>query len=88
MYSVGSYARIYVVEDLGHAVTMVEKAFSLEVANLLLPKSRTLSEQLSAKTICSIKVCPLTPSNVKADANAIDVVTGTVPIFGSVECII
>jgi hypothetical protein len=67
---------------------VAEKAISPEITNLLPPKSRTLSEQLSAKTICSIKVCPLTPSNVKADANAIDVVTGTVPIFGSVECII
>jgi hypothetical protein len=32
---------MYVEEDLGHIVNMVEEVISQEVANLLLPKSST-----------------------------------------------
>jgi hypothetical protein len=79
----GSYARIYVVEDLGHIVNMVEEAISREVVNLLSSKSSTFSRQLSAETVCSSVVCPLTPSNAEVcptTANVVNAATGIIPL--------
>jgi hypothetical protein len=81
---------MYVEEDLGHIVNMVEEAISREVANLLLPKSSTFSGQLSAKTVCSRMMCPLTPSNVEVrptTANVADAATSIIPLCCSIVCI-
>jgi len=34
------------------------------------------------------KVYSFAPGNVKVDANAIDIVIGTIPLFGSVVCVL
>jgi hypothetical protein len=81
---------MYVEEDLGHILNMVEEAISREVANLLPPKSSTFSRQLLAETVCSSIVCPLTPSNDEVrptTANAVDAATGIIPLCCSIVCI-
>jgi hypothetical protein len=86
----GSYARIYVVEDLGYVVNMVKEAISREVANLFPPKSSTFSGQLPAETVCSSMVCPLTPSNAEVrqtTSNIADAATCTTPLCCSIVCI-
>jgi hypothetical protein len=81
---------MYVEEDLGHVVNMVKEAIPREVTNLLLLKSSTFSGQLSVDTICSSRVCPLTPSNAEVrptTANVPDVATGIIPLCCSTVCI-
>jgi hypothetical protein len=52
----GELHGMYVEEDLGHIVNMVEEAILRKVANLLPPKSSTFSGQLSVETVCSCMV--------------------------------
>jgi hypothetical protein len=86
----GSYTCIYVIEDLGHIVNMVKVTIPHVVANLLPPKSSTFSGQWSAKTVCSSKVCPLTPSNAKVRptiTNAANVAACIILLCCSIVCI-
>jgi hypothetical protein len=81
---------MYIEEDLGHIVNMVENVISREVANLLPPKSSTFSGQLSVETVCSCRVCLLTPSNAEVrptTANAADATTCIIPLCFSIVCI-
>jgi hypothetical protein len=81
---------MYVEENLGHVVNMVEEVISREDTNLLPPKSSTFSGQLPAKTVCSSMVCPLTPSNIEVRltvANAADAAIGIIPLYCSIVCI-
>jgi hypothetical protein len=78
---------MYVEEDLAPIVNMVEEVISCDVANSLPPKSSTFTGQLSAKTVCSGMVCPLTPSNAKVRltvTNDVDAATCIIPLCCSI----
>jgi hypothetical protein len=69
---------------------MVEETIPQVVANLLQSKSSTFSGKLSAETVCSSMVCPLTPSNAEVRptiTNDADAAIGIILLCCSIVCI-